>query len=84
METLLRTENLTKKIKNQVAVQNISMNVPENSVCGLLGPIGAGKSTTFKIIAGILTPTRGSVIFNNDSWKRSDFSNIVGLIEAPT
>lgn len=38
METLLRTENLTKKFKNQVAIQNISMNVPENSVYGLLGP----------------------------------------------
>ena len=50
METLLRTENLTKKFKNQVAVQNISMNVPENSVYGLLGPNGAGKSTTLFLI----------------------------------
>lgn len=50
METLLRTENLTKKFKNQVAIQNISMNVPENSVYGLLGPNGAGKSTTLKMI----------------------------------
>lgn len=52
METLLRTENLTKKFKNQVAIQNISMNVPENSVYGLLGPNGAGKSTTLKMISG--------------------------------
>ena len=50
METLLRTENLTKKFKNQVAIQNISMNVPENSVYSLLGPNGAGKSTTLKMI----------------------------------
>lgn len=83
METLLRTENLTKKIKNQVAVQNISMNVPENSVYGLLGPNGAGKSTTLKMIAGILKPTRGSIIFNKHPWKRSDLSNIGALIETP-
>ena len=62
METLLRTENLTKKFKNQVAIQNISMNVPENSVYGLLGPNGAGKSTTLKMIAGILKPTRGNLV----------------------
>ena len=79
METLLRTENLTKKFKNQVAVQNISMNVPENSVYGLLGPNGAGKSTTLKI----LKPTRGSIIFNKHPWKRSDLSNIGALIETP-
>lgn len=83
METLLRTENLTKKIKNQVAVQNISMNVPENSVYGLLGPNGAGKSTTLKMIAEILKPTRGSIIFNKHPWKRSDLSNIGALIETP-
>lgn len=83
METLLRTENLTKKFKNQVAVQNISMNVPENSVYGLLGPNGAGKSTTLKMIAGILKPTRGRIIFNKHPWKRSDLSNIGALIETP-
>lgn len=83
METLLRTENLTKKFKNQVAIQNISMNVPENSVYGLLGPNGAGKSTTLKMIAGILKPTRGSIIFNKHPWKRSDLSNIGALIETP-
>ena len=80
METLLRTENLTKKFKNQVAVQNISMNVPENSVYGLLGPNGAGKSTTLKMIAGILKHTKGSIIFNKHPWKRSDLSNIGALI----
>ena len=83
METLLRTENLTKKFKNQVAIQNISMNVPENSVYGLLGPNGAGKSTTLKMIAGILKPTKGSIIFNKHPWKRSDLSNIGALIETP-
>ena len=68
METLLRTENLTKKFKNQVAIQNISMNVPENSVYGLLGPNGAGKSTLGNVIMGNsqYKVDRGSIFFEDE------------------
>ena len=77
METLLRTENLTKKFKNQVAIQNISMNVPENSVYGLLGPNGAGKSTTLKMIAGILKPTREVLFLINIRGKGVTYQTLV-------
>lgn len=83
METLLRTEGLTKRFKNQTAAQDISITVYENSIYGFLGPNGAGKSTTLKMIAGILKPTKGSIIFDGHPWKRSDLSSIGALIEAP-
>jgi ABC-2 type transport system ATP-binding protein len=41
------------------AVDNLSLNIPSNSIFGLLGPNGSGKSTTLKILLGLATPTAG-------------------------
>ncbi|SFD28550.1 lantibiotic protection ABC transporter ATP-binding protein [Clostridium uliginosum] len=80
---ILKTENLCKKFKNQLAVNNISLSVKENSVYGLLGPNGAGKSTTLKMITGILRATSGEIMYNGHPWNRNDLLNIGALIEAP-
>ncbi len=51
-----------------VAVQNLSLQVPEGEVYGLLGPNGSGKSTTLKVLLGLVTPTKGgATIFGRDS-----------------
>lgn len=63
MKNILQTKHLTKKFKKEVALNDISMNVRENSVYGLLGPNGAGKSTLLKITTGVLKPTEGEVLF---------------------
>ena len=80
---ILRTKNLCKKFKNQLAVNNVSISVEENSVYGLLGPNGAGKSTTLKMITGMLRPTSGEIIFEGHPWHRKDLLNIGALIESP-
>ena len=83
MDMILKTTDLCKNFKGQMAVNNVSLNIQKNSVYGLLGPNGAGKSTTLKMITGILKPTSGSIEFDGHSWKRSDLTKIGALIETP-
>ena len=62
MEAVIKTEALTK-IFNQktIAVNDLFMEVPKNSIYGFLGPNGSGKTTTIKLILGLLHPSAGSV-----------------------
>ena len=83
MEMILKTKNLCKSFSGQKVVNNISLNIERNSVYGLLGANGAGKSTTLKMITGILKPTSGSMEFDNHEWTRTDLHHIGALIEMP-
>ena len=80
---LLQTKHLTKKFKNQKAVEDISISVERNSVYGLLGPNGAGKSTTLKMITGMIRKSGGEIIFDGHAWRRKDLYEIGALIENP-
>ena len=83
MDMILKTTDLCKNFKGQMAVNNVSLNIRRNSVYGLLGPNGAGKSTTLKMITGILRPTSGSIEFDGHPWQRGDLTQIGALIETP-
>lgn len=58
-EYAIITKELTKKFKNNTAVDGISLQIPKGRIFGLLGPNGAGKSTTIRMLCGVLTPTSG-------------------------
>lgn len=81
MKYILETKNICKNFKHQVSVDKVSMTIPENSIYGLLGANGAGKSTILKMIAGIYKPTSGEICFQGEKWDRRDLSNIGALIE---
>ena len=83
MDTILKTTELTKSFKGQIAVNRISLSIEKNSVYGLLGPNGAGKSTILKMIAGIHKPTSGGIEFDGHEWSRNDLKEIGALIENP-
>lgn len=83
MDMILKTTNLCKNFKGQMAVNNVSLNIQRNSVYGLLGPNGAGKSTLLKMLTGILRPTSGNIEFDGHSWRRNDLEHIGALIEMP-
>jgi len=53
--------NLTKKYGDFTALDNVSFKIKEGEILGLIGENGAGKSTTIKIIVGLIEPTSGSV-----------------------
>lgn len=60
---LLSVNQLTKKYKNQLAVDELTLTIEENQCVALLGPNGSGKTTTINMLAGLLTPTSGKVTF---------------------
>jgi branched-chain amino acid transport system ATP-binding protein len=60
---VLEVSGLTKSFDGFLAVKNVSFEVAEGEILGLIGPNGSGKSTTFNLIAGAFRPTAGSVRF---------------------
>ena len=60
---MLQVRRLTKTFDGFVAVKDVSFDVAEGEILGLIGPNGSGKSTTFNLVAGALKPTAGSVSF---------------------
>ena len=60
---VLRMENVTMQFGGVVAVNNLSLDVPEGKIIALIGPNGAGKTTAFNCITGVYQPTNGKVEF---------------------
>ena len=69
-ENIIEINNLTKQFKNVLAVKNISFKINKGKIIGLLGPNGCGKSTTIGMMLGLIKPTSGTVIINDQKhWK---------------
>lgn len=65
---LLQLSHISKRYKTQLALKDISMTLRKGEILGFLGPSGAGKTTTIKIITGQLRPTSGEAkILGTDS-----------------
>ena len=58
---MIEIKNVSKKYSNHLAVDDLTLTIPNGKVVGLLGPNGAGKSTTLKMIAGILSIDKGNI-----------------------
>ncbi len=87
MEYIISTEQLTKKYKNFVSVNNVSLHIRKGSIYGFLGPNGAGKSTTMKMLLGLTAPTKGSFVIDGRHFPedRIDILKEVGsFIESPS
>ena len=65
---VLRMENVTMQFGGVVAVNNLSLEVPEGKIVALIGPNGAGKTTAFNCITGVYQPTNGCVEFNGETY----------------
>ena len=60
----IEISNLTKKFKEKIAVNNISLKIKEGELFALLGTNGAGKTTTIKMLSTLILPTSGEVKIN--------------------
>ena len=60
----IRVDGIRKTFGGFAALDDISLNVPQGELVGLLGPSGSGKTTLLRIIAGLEKPDRGRVLFN--------------------
>ena len=87
MEYIITTERLTKKYKNFVSVNHVSLHIRKGSIYGFLGPNGAGKSTTMKMLLGLTAPTKGSFAIDGRHFPedRIDILKETGsFIESPS
>lgn len=80
----IEIKNLTKSFGEKNALAGLNMTVPVGSIYGFIGENGSGKSTTQKIICGLIHPTSGSVKLYDKDYTDVDVRSSVGvLIEAP-
>ena len=78
---LFEAKNVTKQYGNQLALDNVSMSVPEQCIYGLLGPNGAGKTTLIRIINQITGPDSGELFLNGKKLVPDDVQFIGYLPE---
>ena len=71
MKARLEAENITKRFEGLVALQDVSLELEQGGILGLIGPNGSGKSTMVNVISGVLRPEAGQV--------RLDGADITGL-----
>ncbi len=83
MSTVLTIDNLTKYYGPIRALHNVSFNVPEGSVFGILGPNGSGKTTLLGIIMDILKPSSGSFLWRGQPGSAKMRQQIGTLLETP-
>ena len=73
--------NVVKRFSNHLALDDVTISVPENSIFGLLGPNGAGKTTLIRIINQITAPDSGKIFLNGQALKGEDVRHIGYLPE---
>jgi ABC-2 type transport system ATP-binding protein len=84
---MIRIENLHKRFGERVAVEDLTLHIPEGALFGLLGHNGAGKSTTIGMMLGQVVPDRGKVLIAGHDVRRERWQalNQVGAIfETPS
>tara|TARA_B100000700_G_scaffold135483_1_gene151408 strand:- start:124 stop:861 length:738 start_codon:yes stop_codon:yes gene_type:complete len=64
MKNLVEVKNLKKNYGSKEAVKNISFEIKENEILGLLGPNGSGKTTTIGMMLGLLKPSNGEILID--------------------
>jgi ABC-2 type transport system ATP-binding protein len=82
----IRTQDLSYTIGSKTILNNINLNVPEGSIYGYLGRNGAGKSTTIKLLLGLLEESNDKIFIQNKSLKQNRteiLASTGNLIEAP-
>ncbi|PIF00286.1 MAG: ABC transporter ATP-binding protein [Maribacter sp.] len=69
MDNILVTKEVAKRYGDHLALNEVSLEIPKNSIYGLLGPNGAGKTTLIRIINQITYPDKGEVYFDGELLK---------------
>lgn len=86
-DTVLYTNNLTKRYGPITAVENLCLNIHRGDIFGFLGPNGAGKSTAIRMILGLVKPTHGEIrLFHRslENCREELLSRIGAMVEKPS
>ena len=73
---IIQAVGVSKSFGEKVALDNVSLSIPEGGIFGLLGPNGAGKTTLIRIINKILIPNSGQILFNGRPITREAVASI--------
>ncbi len=79
MKKIVETNNLTKKYKEVIAVNNVNMTIYEKDIYGFIGENGAGKSTVIRLLTKIAKPTSGSFKIN----LANNLGQVAAIVETP-
>lgn len=82
MEYVLKINNLEKKYKHNLVLDNLDMKIEKGSIYGLIGKNGAGKTTLIRIITGLQNPTKGDYSVYGISFKDKEITNVRKRISA--
>ena len=78
---VLEINSVSKSYSNHLALDDVSLVVPEGQIFGLLGPNGAGKTSLIRIINQITMPDKGALFFNGQPLNSNHISEIGYLPE---
>jgi ABC-2 type transport system ATP-binding protein len=83
--TAISVTDLSKKYGNQVAVSHATFEVPLGTICGFVGPNGSGKTTTMRMLLGLISPTGGTGEILGESIKHPEkyLPRVGAMIEGP-
>ena len=76
----VKVKNLTKYFNNIIAVDNISFEIENNKTLGLLGPNGCGKTTTIGMLLGLIEPTKGEILIDQNKINSKNNSFLLSMI----
>lgn len=80
-EPVVRIQGVSKKIGSKTLIDNLTLDIPPGQVYGFLGPNGSGKTTTIRMMVGLMSITQGDILIQGSSIK-SDFERAVSHIGA--
>ncbi|MCC5889999.1 MAG: ABC transporter ATP-binding protein [Alkalibacterium sp.] len=84
--SVLKVSNLTKRIKKTQIIHDVSFDIKEGEILGFLGPNGSGKTTTLRMVVGLIRPTSGDIQICGHALKEeyiNAMSNVGCIIEGP-
>jgi ABC-2 type transport system ATP-binding protein len=73
----INVKNLSKKFNNFIAVDNINFTLGTNKTLGLLGPNGCGKTTSIGMMLGLITPSSGQVLINDQDVNKVNRNDLL-------
>ena len=73
----LEVKNLEKKFKNFTAVKNINFQIDNGHTLGVLGPNGCGKTTTIGMLLGLIKPSNGKILINDENFENLNREKIL-------